>query len=381
MRKILRVAASPMILLIVLQWAVVKAQQELDFQYPEPTGPFQVGTTSFHWVDESREETLTEDNMTDKRELVADVWYPASVQEDLQPAPYWENAAIEMPALRSALSSVPPRIMLRGTEFEGIDSYSYANVPVAGETERYPVVLFSPGWGGIPRLYSIQFEELASHGYVVVALNHPYETAITLFPDGREVRMAPLIEPDPLIPIMAADISFALDQLEALDNGEAGLFAGRLDMNEIGLYGHSLGGWAVGLALFEDSRLKAGMTQDGALTGTAMQAGLDQPFMYLAGEDLSLAGGNPRRIDSFENFRGSTYLLTLLDFAHLNFTDGALWGIRFPLVGTVDEGRAIEVINSYLVAFFDQTLKGIESPLLQGASADYPEVDFQSNGL
>ena len=62
---------------------------------------------------------------------------------------------------------------------------SVPDAPVASGKKRFPVVLFTPG-GGVGRWTNIAWaEELASHGYVVAALDHPYDTATVQFADGR----------------------------------------------------------------------------------------------------------------------------------------------------------------------------------------------------
>ena len=42
---------------------------------PAPTGPYAIGRTTFHWVDENRDEALTL-SRSDKRELLVHLWYP-----------------------------------------------------------------------------------------------------------------------------------------------------------------------------------------------------------------------------------------------------------------------------------------------------------------
>ena len=51
----------------------------------------------------------------------------------------------------------------------------------------WPVVLFSTGYGIERQLYTGLVEDLASHGYVVVAIDHPHDANIVSFPDGHTV--------------------------------------------------------------------------------------------------------------------------------------------------------------------------------------------------
>lgn len=77
---------------------------------------------------------------------------------------------------------------------------------------------------------------------------------------------------------------------------------------------------------------------------------------------------------NYARFRSPVFNLTFSGFAHLTFTDGPLWEGRFPYLGTVDGERAIHIVNAYLLAFFNHTLKNTEEPLLTGPSSGYPEV-------
>ena len=83
--------------------------------------------------------------------------------------------------------------------------------------------------------------------------------------------------------------------------------------------------------------------------------------------------------------RGPAYNLIFDGFGHMDFTDFALYpGISSPdpyLLGTVEGLRAAHVVNAYLLAFFDQYLKGEASPLLSGPSSEFPEVEFEARGL
>jgi hypothetical protein len=68
--------------------------------------------------------------------------------------------------------------------------------------------------------------------------------------------------------------------------------------------------------------------------------------------------------------------------SHINFTDFNLISPLFKMpqlgiLGEIDTRQMERIINAYTLAFFDQTLKGIPSPLLQSANPDYPEVELK----
>ena len=129
--------------------------------------------------------------------------------------------------------------------------------PPVSTSPRHPVVLFCPSWTGRKNQNTVQAEELASHGFVVVGIDHPYATALTVFPDGRAIAgalggfldcstdeslAASLRVADEQLRLRLADARFVLDELERLDRDDpGGLFTGRLDLGRVGIFGHSFG--------------------------------------------------------------------------------------------------------------------------------------------
>ena len=85
-----------------------------------------------------------------------------------------------------------------------------------------------------------------------------------------------------LVRSWTADTGFALDQLERMNTSDpSGRFLGRLDMQRVGVFGHSLGGATALLFCHDDSRCKAGIDVDGAPLSNVVAEGVTQPFMFL----------------------------------------------------------------------------------------------------
>src|SRR5215831_1600641 len=76
------------------------------------------------------------------------------------------------------------------------------------------------------------------------------------------------------------------------------------------------------------------------------------------------------------------YRLTLRGAQHVNFSDAAilssLWGKAVGVLGSIDGRRGLKITADYVAAFFDRYLNGASSTLLDGARAQYPEVQFES---
>jgi hypothetical protein len=116
-------------------------------------------------------------------------------------------------------------------DFDHVDTHASASPPVSAERPTWPVLLFLPGWDSPREDYSALCADLASRSYVVIALSHPYESAVSVLADGRVVgatagasvfgaNMADMT------PIRAADSRFVLDQVGRLAQLEPGSAAG-----------------------------------------------------------------------------------------------------------------------------------------------------------
>jgi dienelactone hydrolase len=231
-------------------------------------------------TDTSRDETFTDDP-ADKRRLLVSVYYPATVPSGAQHAPYGTPE----------LTGIAP--FFGGTRRDAWLSPSYTNVPVADE--QFPVLLFSPGLGSLTVFYESLVSDLASRGFVVAALWHPYSAQVVAYPDGTVISGnaaggmggVPAAELEArhmqLCLVWAADQRFVLDRL-AVWNEQHAQLRGRLDLERVGAFGHSLGGAAAAQAAHDDERIDAAINMDGAMFGSVTTEGSRAPFLLLIGE-------------------------------------------------------------------------------------------------
>lgn len=370
---------------------------------PEPTGEYQTGTTTYYFTDPEREEIYTE-NPDDNRELAVKVWYPTDTDTGI-PAPYISEELGQAISSGLELPEDSPDI---GQVLQSIPTNSILNAPVAETDTEYPVLLFSHGLGALPEVHTIQAEALASAGYVVAGINHTYDSLVSVFPDGEVTPQTPVLAADndfneafldilsQDITVRAEDARFVLDELTALNAGDdpLGLFADKLDLDKVGILGHSLGGATAAETLALDSRFLAGINQDGGLYGSNADASLIQPFMFL---NADRTNPFPDELPLLElqqqflnNLIGDGYDVSIAETEHNNFTDSgflisslantgiptnALQNLSFLSEDTdIDSVRALNITNDYTTAFFNRYLEDGESPLLDDA-AKYPEVD------
>ncbi|MEK6322549.1 MAG: hypothetical protein AABN33_12810 [Acidobacteriota bacterium] len=328
-------------LLVLLSATTTTAQWAV--KLPPPTGPYAVGTTRSSLVDTTRPETFTDDR-SDHREVLIRVWYPAKPAPGAQPEPFWGRETQEIATRMAEFMRLPKSAF---DDLARVPSHAYTDAPLAKSRSPYPVLVFSHGY--IPGLISqntAQMEELASHGYIVVSIGHTYETLVNIFPDGRVVpfsqaRLAAFAQgaaktnqlnanyaaaTDPAekeailrrivaewpvlsesLSVWTADTRFVLNELERMNAGKRkSMFAGKLDLKRIGVFGMSFGGATAGQVCAVDQRCKAGINLDGMQSGDLIDHPMERPFMFMQSE----AARNINRL-FFERANNAAYITSL----------------------------------------------------------------------
>jgi hypothetical protein len=386
------------------------------FHFPSPSGPYQIGTLTYHWVDTSRHELFSTDPHA-HRELMAQVWYPVKGDTSSARAPYVQDAS----ALSSALARTLHLPGFTFDYFQEVPTHAIPSAPVATDEPNYPVLIFLTGITGYRQSNTFQVEELVSHGYIVVGIDQPYAAATVVFPDGHQIlgwtrdQIQPLIQQslspvanapilggqaltNGIIPYFAQDVSFTLDQLSALNTADPnGLLTGRLDLQHVGTFGVSLGAMVASEACHRDARLKACLMMDAAMPVDVVQAGLRQPGMWITRPASSMQLEGWSEADIFQTLgtmqavfnkepAGDRYSVSIPGMFHVNFTDGPYFTPLAPLLnppfaGPINAQRGFDIINAYSLAFFDQYLEGHPVALLAGPSKQYPEVLFSKRSV
>jgi predicted dienelactone hydrolase len=384
---------------IVLFWWVVSVTLPVILPVitlPTPPGAYSIGSVLYHWTDTSRDEIYSS-NPNDKRELMVQIWYPAQSTAKTETIPFIDNADVALPAL-SKVIQIPAFVL---EHLRLVTTHTYRNAPIRDSRLPYPVVISSHGGQSYRTASLSQMEALASSGYIAIAIDHPYAAAFTAFPNGRVILSDLKLLPKPgrdqpgdqekrekwQAPI-GADQRFVIDQLQRLNEGKLDSpFTGKLDLQNIGLTGVSLGGGAATWTCQIDMRCKAGLSQDGwyeAMPEKLISQPLRQPFMFMQSETKSWKGDNLVRLDQlFQNVGARAFHLRLTGVLHNDFGDYPLLSplsAILPERGTMSSDRTLKVVNTYLLAFFDSYLRNQPSPLLKGQSIDYPEVQLETRG-
>lgn len=399
---------------------------------PPPSGPNAVGVRDFELIDRQRLGVLNA-AADEPRRLLVRVWYPAAPVAGAQPRPYFNAVEAQTTArgFGALLGFAPLLSYLRH-----VGTNSVVDAPLQGSTSSLPTLFYSHGYTAYAALNTALMEELASHGYVVYAVQHSGDASPTVLPDGQVIPMDPgLIEhmhhalsagfPEVMVrgygaaglderldgqlraareisapgnramaisaPVWLADRLFVHD---ALQRGEVP--AGVVDVvaasefSRTGEMGISFGGSTSGAVCMVDTRCAAAVNFDGGdFHFAGFDADLPVPLLMLHADlqgfyrMLGVQAVGPLRSFndfSYERFdhagqRADIHRMVLRDSAHSGLTDTPLFmrrPLRDELFGAAPTEVLVGVPNELVRRFFDRYLRGQEN--------DFPKADFARHG-
>ena len=360
---------------------------------PEPTGPCPVGTTSLWLTDTSRPDPWAAG--VSARELMVSLWYPAA-PTDGRPAQYMTPAESELQLTSRGIAGVPSDAL------STVRANAVSGATPSGHERSLPLIVLSPGFTSPRSTLTALAEDLASHGYVAAGIDHTYESHATAFPDGRvttclarQARQRGGEFWEKMATGRAADVSFVLSELTGAHPAWEG--AGLIDPSRMAMAGHSAGGAAAIAALLADSRILAGIDMDGATHAWIPDDGLARPFLFL-GKQSNYTPGSGGAVTpgtrewklrrgavitwerDWELLTGWKRWLVVAGAVHASFTDLGLLADQFGIdIGAgIPGARSLDITRAYVLAFFDQHLRGRPQALLDQPSPHYREVTFCS---
>ena len=348
--------------------------------FAAPGGPYAVGTSEFHWIDSGRPEIFTKDP-ADRRHVMVQVWYPAAA------AAAGTERALWIRNLDEYKSS--PEFK----QVAHVRTNSVFDAPVLDG--HWPVLIYNHGGGWTRWSGTFTTEMLASHGYVVFAIDHAGFNKTTDFPDGFKFAIDTLGPPKSsgdvsvdapaffewlgqhVFPVWVADSRFVLDQVGGLSRND-GPFKGKLDLDKVGALGWSFGGATAVELTVVDPRVKVGVDQDGQLFGNVRTKGSTRPVMLMHNTDDPTASvpaaqkevmaklvAETRAIDSVARAlsTGPFAEVWIERTGHGHFSD-LTFVYRPDSTKMLTARRAHEIINGYTLAFFDRYLMGKKGVVL-----------------
>lgn len=343
-KSIKRFIFKAFILFAVTAMAIVFPQ----YKQIESSGPLEVATEKFTWVDESRQEIFSENK--ENRAVTVDFWYPNN------------------------------------------------------EGGKYPLVIFSHGAFGFSGSNYTTFTELASQGYVVASISHTYQAFYTKDTSGKVT----IVDPEFIskaseingkhdtrheaevyeitrewMELRTQDENFVIESILKENKDQRGhpVFS-RIDVEKIGLMGHSLGG----ATSAEVGRMRSDIDAVIVLDGTMLGEEIDfqnqsvvfnsepypVPLLNIYAED-HYENAMQHVGESYNNFNVTqnaveAYETVFKGAGHLNFTDLPLFSPFLAKqlgVGDVDARDCIKSMNHVVLSFFDAYLKNGTEPIIE----------------
>ena len=300
------------------------------------------------------------------------------------------------------------RLAKLGDAYNGLEfvkTHSVLDAAPASTPARFPVIVFSHGYTGLPSSHTALAEDLASHGWAVLHVVHPYEAAAKLSdgtvvtftdeknamrpqvlevlkewgPEGSTMDkvvastdnaekekllrgyLATLKSTDQVVKRWVLDVKLVLDRLPKTGAGSA--LAAKLDLSRLGAAGHSMGGVMAGQFCVEDRRCKAGLNLDGIPQyGTMIDTPMPAPFMMVYSGRPGRAGASDL---IYSRSAAKYYRVDVADTLHIDFSEMNFWG--GPLrergaFGRIAPERATELTRLIVRSFFAQEILKQPSP-------------------
>ena len=346
---------------------------------PIPNGEYSIGTRIFTWVDESRYEDFTPIDY-DKRRIVVQVWYPIK-KRDVERMSYIDNYKLRINPIADQFGDIgiPKKaISLILSDVKNIKTNSEYDAPIdINPSKQFPLIIFSHGLGGMKNQNSIQIEKLVSDGYVVIAPDHAFDANITIFEDSQ---IAPFksaeYDPNtkytiedfyayriPQIQTRSLDLSFIIDEVEKKQKNLDEKLWNMIDLEKIGVFGHSFGGGTSLITSYRDDRVDASIALDGwiePVPNEIVDTGIDKPFLYIGRPEWEDSLNYYKLDKLIENSHSIGEKVILSDTKHFDYTDTPYFNDitkKIKVSGAMSSSVIVDTLNYYLVNFFDKYLK------------------------
>ena len=371
---------------------------------PPPTGPNAVGTTAWVITDAARPESF--DPGLGKRRIPVYAWYPAMPGAKGARAPYLRGGIEEVRAFATLIG--------KPGAFDGLEAlvtHAILDAPVAKVSGKLPVIVFSHGYTGIPSSYTSVMEDLASHGFIVLSVVHPFEAtaarlsatesvsmldaqntlrkelaavidewkgdddamkAVTgLASEGERIErlsnyLSGLGSTHTALKRWVADTKAVLDMWSSTAMPLAKSLHAAADLSRIGAFGHSMGGVASGEFCLKDSRCRTAANLDGSpQSGSMIRERLKRPLLMVYSAREGRLGVN----DAIYFKSSDPYFrVDVRSTNHLSFSDMPLWqggGLRERgAYGNIEPAQIVRVTRTLVREFFEMILMRKLSPVL-----------------
>ena len=328
---------------------------------PKASGKFSIGTRSYDLTDKSRKAVYSSE-LSDNRKIKFQVWYPTDNVKGYERTKWIDDGRVLTRQL--ARNMRMPSFGLDHTAI--IESNSFKDAEISKKLTNYPIVIISHGWIGFRELHTDFAEELASNGYIAISIDHTYGSQAVKFNDGDIAYLQPtaISNSNKLVTTYGEDVGSVLNQLEKLNKD--GEFKDKLDLENIGLLGHSTGGGGDVYISLKDNRVKAVLGLDAwvePIDPKDLKVGLSIPSLFIRSETWAL-GPNNINLQTIINNSSDSKLVQIDKSTHVDFSMAYMYSPLTKLVGFTGrlKGRqASEIQRQFIIGFFNKNLKENEN--------------------
>ncbi len=327
-----------------------------------PSGQTQVGVSEFIW------------DSPDRSGILAKAWYPTDSQNGIY-SPYLDKIGGNFSA--NLVINLLLKLIFSHAFLGHIKTPALADVIPIPRQNGFPVILFSSGFGSINSLYTFYALEFASHGFIVIGINHPSLSVSTMLTNGSQIGIEKEIldglnQPDLLVSQItlrqAEDISIVVDKILSLNSEPNSIFHQKIDVGKIFAAGHSIGGSASFAVCGTDPRISKSVNLDGYfyMNEIDMSCTQNEYFLILSnrvtiGKSKSthdlMVEKDELRIQQLSNHKNFTHIL-FQSATHWSFIDLPLIinpKIRklFGLFGQADPLSLLQQTSVKMINFFN----------------------------
>lgn len=365
------------------------------FRTRRPDGPFKIANFITEWTDEKRPmwDLYAENSGEIGRKLLVRIWYPIS--DDIALDGSISEKAEYLPHSSVRIQHYARKINLPSfvaNHFGLIKSHSVRSLtdnplPISDSMEKYPVVLFSHGYGSSSDFNTVLAEQMASYGAIVLFMEHTFDAAVTYFPSSGKLLGFNASPPSDLknedefwkfrrkhLDIRTSDMIFCLDTLLMLNHGKlnnqsklVSLFDGRVNTQKIVAMGHSFGGATCINACNKDTRLKAAIGLDAwvtTLNPKIKNEGVDVPVLLLQAEkflreEYFWSKNNMQECEKITEKSPQSKLIRIENAKHQDFLDLVIYAPFLSRLIGITGPRGYE-IHEFLCKFVIDYLRELK---------------------
>lgn len=359
-------------------WLALLASTAAAIQVAKPGGRFGIGFRQHILPKLTTNEPTAAPNGTGTFILMS-VYYPTTAKSS-EPGPYFDEKSSKI--WGEALTYPNGSLELLKTDLQPGASFLSS---AAAKSLSLPTLILSPGGGVNSFMYYGLISSLTSHGYTVLALDHPFEPPALLLPNGTTIIGSSIYtsyNSSTSSEVERYRISDMKAAIAAWPEYASNLSAPFNTSSFISL-GHSVGGAAAAVAASDIEGVLAGLNLDGAFWEPFFPD-VGKPFLTMTSINHT-AQFDPSLTKFAERQSAWNRVLSVYGSGHLDYSDVDLWPqllglgekgtLSTPQIGPIGGSRMLQIVRAYVAQFLDFACDGVGG-ILEQPSLEWWEVIY-----